>query len=453
MNVIEEVVDKNWCVGCGMCAAVCPRHRLEIRWNEQGQYNPVVVDGSADCSEKCSMCYQVCPAHGKTKNETEIGSQCYGNVETIQHTDETGYYISSYVGYSKDHRANSASGGMATWMLERLLQSGDVNAVAAVGRNIDTDTLFEFKICRTIEEVRDCSRSAYYPVEISHVIQHILNNDGSYAIIGLPCVCKAIRLAQDKIPRLKQRIKVVIGLTCGHQCSNFFAEYICALGGGNPHDLKEFIFRTKDLSQPASNHGSYFRSGKKPIEVARQILWNDGVNVAYLNGYFQLPGCFYCDDVFAECADAVFMDAWLTKYIKYSEGHSLVLTRSEKIEALLNTEENGIVLNRISVNKVILSQQGVLDRKRIRRIPQKNEPILRTNVLRPASPLQHKINLLKQEISFFTSESWASAKHIDILNTVCGKQFQRLKLYSKTLRILNLPLRVFRKIAKLSKRL
>jgi coenzyme F420 hydrogenase subunit beta len=448
MNVIEEVVDKKWCVGCGMCAAVCPRNRLEIRWNDQGEYNPVEVEGSADCSEKCSMCYQVCPTHGKTKNETEIGNQWYGEVEAIQHTDETGYFVSSYVGYSKDHRANSASGGMATWMLERLLQSGDVNAVAAVGRNIDTDTLFEFKICRTLEEIRACSRSAYYPVETSHVIQHILNNDGNYAIIGLPCVCKAIRLAQDKMPRLKQRIKVVLGLTCGHQCSKFFAEYICALGGGNPHELKEFIFRTKDLSQPASNFGFYFRSGKQSNEVAERILWNDGVNVAYQNRYFQLPGCFYCDDVFAECADAVFMDAWLTEYIKYSEGHNLVLTRTEKIDALLNTERNGIVLNKISVNQVILSQQGVLDLKRIRPAPQNNDPILRTNVLRPASPLQHKINLLKQEIAFFTSESWGSAKHIDILNTVCEKQFQKLRLYSIILKILNLPFRVFRKISK-----
>ena len=115
MNVIQEVVEKDWCIGCGICAAVCPLGRLTIRWNERGEYIPVEVEGSPDCPESCSLCYQVCPAHGNTKNETEIGSELYGDIEGIQHTDETGYYLSSYVGYSdkNDHRKNGASGGMA----------------------------------------------------------------------------------------------------------------------------------------------------------------------------------------------------------------------------------------------------------------------------------------------------------------------------------------------------
>ena len=81
MNVIQEVVEKGWCVGCGMCTAVCPKNRLEIRWNERGEYDPVERDGCVECSDKCSLRYQVCPAHGNTKSETEIGREWYGDVK------------------------------------------------------------------------------------------------------------------------------------------------------------------------------------------------------------------------------------------------------------------------------------------------------------------------------------------------------------------------------------
>ena len=451
MNVIQEVVAKNWCIGCGMCAAVCPKKRLKIVWNDRGEYNPVEVDGCDDCSENCSLCYQVCPAHGKIKNETDIGHQWYGQVEGIQHTDETGYFLSSYVGYSKDHRANGASGGMATWMLETLLTSGEVDAVAAVGRTTNPDKLFEFRICQTIEEIRGCSRSAYYPVETSQVIQHILNNDGRYAIIGLPCVCKAIRLAQDKMPRLKQRIKVVLGLTCGHQCSRFFAEYICALGGGNPHELKEFIFRTKDLRQPASNHAINFRSGEGSNEVAKQILWKDGVSFAYMNGYFQLPGCFYCDDVFAECADVVFMDAWLPEYSTQPEGHSLVLLRDLGIDRFIRkaVQKDELSLVVLPLGKVIQSEQGVLDRKRKLNLKNAHHPNLRTNLYKRPRALKSKIQQIWMTMAETSPRQWiADNKSFGNFNRGMLPLKRQLMGYYTLQRLLLLPFRIFSRLKK-----
>lgn len=455
MNVIQEVVGNGWCIGCGMCAAVCPKNRLEIRWNERGEYNPVEVDGCADCGKNCSLCYQVCPAHGNTKNETEIGREWYGDVKGIQQTDETGYYLSSYVGYSNknDHRKNGASGGMATWTLESLLKTGAIDAVAAVGRTTDPDKLFEFKICKTVEDIRACSRSAYYSVETSQVIRHILHNDGTYAIIGLPCVCKAIRLAQDKFPKLKQRIKYVLGLTCGHQCSKFFAEYICALGGGNPHELKEFIFRKKDLTQPASNLAMYFRSGEGKDLVNRQVLWSDGVGFAYVNGYFQLPGCFYCDDIFAECADADFMDAWLPEYSKKPEGHSLVLVRDFRIdEYIQKVIRNDLPIAQLPVEKVIQSQQGVLDRKRRRNSDPGTFPVLRSRLHKHPIILQPELLRVQTAIAKTSSLQWNScAKNFLAFTESMLPLRKRLAKYQKRQRFLRLPCRIYGRIKRILK--
>lgn len=439
MNVVDSVVIKDWCVGCGMCAAVCPKHRLEMRWNRRGEYNPFEVEGSSECSENCSLCYKVCPAHGDTKNETEIGKQWFNKIEGIRYRQECGYYLSSYVGYSTKHRAAGASGGMATWTLEHLLQSGEINTVVAVGRTSDRDRLFEFKLCQTIGDLRSCSRSAYYPVEVSRVIRHILRNDGQYAIIGLPCVCKAIRLAQDSLPVLKRRIKYVLGLTCGHQSSKFFAEYICALGGGNPHELKEFIFRMKDLTQPANNHAMFFRAGKGDKEVAKQILWRDGVGFAYVNGYFQIPGCFYCDDAFAECADVSFMDAWLPEYQKHPEGHSLVLTRDATInEIIRNAAKDELCLAELSVEKILQSQQGVINQKRRRNLRANTMPTLRQNLYKRAIIIQPRICRLQMEIAKKSSLQW----------TACSKDILR---FDKAMLPLREKLLKFQKIQRVSR--
>lgn len=437
MNVISEVVAKNWCVGCGVCAALCPKRRLSMRWNARGEYNPVEVESAGSCPSGCSVCYQACPAHGKTKNETEIAQQLYDKTAGIKYKKETGYYLSSYVGYSEEHRAEGASGGMATWVLENLFVTNEVDTVVAVGKADSPDRLFEFKLCHSVEEIRACSRSVYYPVEVSYVVQHILKNEGAYAIIGLPCVCKAIRLAQEKFPRLRSRIKYVLGLTCGHQSSKYFSEYVCALSGGYPHQLKSVVFRGKDAEQPASNLKFTIHSGVNGSEKVSEIYWWDGISKAYTSGYFQIPGCFYCDDVFAECADACFMDAWLRPYMQDSRGHSLLIARSEVINKLLHNCES---IQPIDINRVIASQKSVIEQKRYRRWSGDEDiPVLRREVEHCAILLQTRIMKIKKSLAEASPHYWnTSDKSIAAFEEAIyplSKQLKRLRYLQRCLRL------------------
>jgi coenzyme F420-reducing hydrogenase beta subunit len=221
-NVCTEVVSKNLCIGCGICASICPHENLKIKFNRFGEYNALEIGNS--CDEKCHLCLDVCPFYNNQDNEDTLGKKLFTKTSGIKHTPETGYYIDSFVGYSniKSHRENGASGGLATWTLEKLLTDNLVDHVACVSPNNDPEKLFKFKICNSPEEVRECSRSCYYPVETSGVVRHILQNEGRYAIIGLPCVCKAIRLAMQLSPKLERRIKFVLGLVCGQTKSKFF---------------------------------------------------------------------------------------------------------------------------------------------------------------------------------------------------------------------------------------
>ena len=83
-------------------------------------------------------------------------------------------------------------------------------------------------------------------------------------------------------------------------------------------------------------------------------------------GYFRINGCNYCDDVYAEAADAVFMDAWLPEYKKAPGGTSLTLVRSELARALLEQgrQAGDLWLEPIDVTTIIEGQRSGLRRKR-----------------------------------------------------------------------------------------
>lgn len=361
-NVCTNVVPKDLCIGCGVCAGVCPTGTLEMRWSDQGLRIPI---DHGQCSPKCTRCLQVCPFVDSGKTEDEIAEALYGHLPGVGHRSESGYYISTYWGYSTgDTRTNGASGGLATWFLQNALRKGIVDRVVCVRATDDPDHRFAFEVFTSPQEVGKCGKSAYYPVDVQPVIQHILRNEGRYAIIGLPCLIKSLRLAQERVPLLKRRIVLVAGLVCGQTKSKFFSEYLLSTMGLDPRAVTKMDFRAKRPNQPASNFEAraYARGGHQGAHV-----WTDGVyGRTWHTGEFTPLPCTLCDDVFAETADVVFMDAWLPEFIKDSQGTNLVIARSRlagrHIEEGISSGE--IVAQPVDIARVVASQAAVVTHKR-----------------------------------------------------------------------------------------
>lgn len=357
--VIAKIVESDLCIGCGMCAGICPQQILKMEWNLYGEYNPVEHQ---PCSLECGLCLKVCPFANNKENEDTIARALYGDITAINHTSQTGYYLASFVGYSQKHRTTSASGGLMTWILERLLLEKKVDYVICVAPTGNPEKLFSFQVFGTIEDLKKGSGSAYYPVEMSGIIQYILITPGKYAITGLPCFIKALRLAQNRNKKLEERIVVTLGLTCGQLKNKHFSEYVSALAGVNG-EVTAVRYRGKDKDKPASNYYYLFRdkSGKE-----NRIFWNYGISEAWVNRWFTPNACNFCDDVFAECADVTFMDAWLPEYLNDFQGTSLVLVRSLNIQEIVNNgiQSGEISVNAIPVQKIIQSQDGLVQIKK-----------------------------------------------------------------------------------------
>ncbi|KKH48338.1 Coenzyme F420 hydrogenase/dehydrogenase, beta subunit C-terminal domain [Methanosarcina sp. 1.H.A.2.2] len=360
-NVIEKIVNSDLCIGCGTCAGVCPQKALGIQFNNYGEYTPVQ---EKNCLNECGLCLKVCPFSDGNENETDIGTKLYGNIDGINYLFETGYYLDSYVGYAPNFRQSSSSGGIVTWILTTLLKNNVVDYVICVSPQHNPDQLFKFETFSDVNSVLNSSGSVYYPVEMSEVIQKVLKVPGRYAVTGLPCFIKAIRLATQKNRKLRERIVFTIGLVCGQMKSKNYTKYIAAIAGNDSlKKIQSVYYRGKSPDKPASN---YYYKFIDEHGSQHKIFWNEGVSEAWVNRWFTPNACNYCDDVFAELADVTFMDAWLPEYSKDSRGTNIVLVRSPKVLNIIQEgiEKAEINVSKISVEKVIQSQAGVIELKR-----------------------------------------------------------------------------------------
>ncbi len=445
-NIVTEVVDHELCIGCGLCAALCPEEALEMTWNRYGEYNPLEIE---PCTRGCGLCLKVCPFADHEEDEGTIGEALYGSVPGIGHRPEVGYHLATFVGHADEHRSAGASGGMATWLLERLLAEGIVDHVVCVAPTGDPERLFSFSVFDDPPAVRAGAGSAYCPVEMSGAIRQILENPGRYAVTGLPCYIKAIRLAQKKDPKLSARVVFTVGLVCGQLKSRPFTEYIASLAG-LVGEVKGVRYRGKSQEQPATNYHYAFTS---TAGDERKIFWNDGIAEAWTNRWFTPRACNYCDDVFAECADVTFMDAWLPDYSKDYRGTNLVVVRSPLIEDLIRrgVRDGGLLAGPVPVEDVIQSQAAVVEIKR-RHLAHRlyldlemGRVVLRKRVCpaREKSPSLRREIALKDRMRRSSRAFWAESEDPDAgrLREAMVPDLKRLSRGRKMARIMALPIR------------
>lgn len=366
-NVCDIVVGNDLCVGCGVCAGISNMHcnLLQIGWNKYGEYIPIKA---SDKCNNCSLCLQVCPFWNENDNETVISKAQFKDYSNIHYNKIIGYYLDLFSGYScvNNQRENGASGGLTTWLLEAMLTSKFVDCVICVKAHGDADCLFRYSIIDSVREIRDASKSVYYPVEMSEVISEIANKDKRYALVGLPCVLKGMRLAARKYDQIAARIVVMVGLVCGQAKGKYFAEYLTAKAGGEPAKLRGAIFRVKDLNRHHLDHRFQFTTGSNEDGKVGYIYQSEGMSGVWGQDWFKLNACNYCDDITAEVADITFGDAIEKEYSYGNMGANFAIVRSPIVRDLLlrGAKTGEIVIDRVPEQAIISRQKGLVLNKR-----------------------------------------------------------------------------------------
>lgn len=362
-QLVETVLHGNYCIGCGACATV-QGSPFKIKMDDYGNY-VAYVDPQMDASEAGVKVLDICPFSGVSKNEDEIGAIVYP--ENIKNND-LGNYLKCFAGFVSegDYRAKGSSGGFGKWLGATLLKENEVDFFVQVASNKTLSSnvpLFDYQVFDSAEEVINGSKSCYYPVTLEKVIKRIQEVDGRYAVTGVPCFIKTLRLLALQNEVLAARIRFTIANVCGGMKSANQAKMIGWQLGVHPDHLMAIDFRRKYTDRPASNKIYQVWSNLDQVERFQHDMKLVGTG---WEGYFKPKACEYCDDVVGETADISLGDAWLPQYEKDPRGTSVMVVRNAILLRLLEKHHalHALHLEEISDETAVRSQAGGFRHKR-----------------------------------------------------------------------------------------
>jgi len=365
MNAIgpREIIRSGLCIGCGACVAQAPPSGVSMQFDADGQLRP---RGAPGWNRDTGRFARTCPFSPVAADEDALAVELFPHVRRQDRA--AGRMLSAYVGFAaeQDFRDHGSSGGMTSWVAGELLRRGLVDAVAHVHACDDPQRdgrFFRYRLSRTAEEIRAGAKSRYYPVEMSEVLRGMLQAEGRYAVIGIPCFIKAVQLMRREHPVLRERIRYTLGLFCGHMKSARFVESLAWQMGVPLGEVARVDFRRKMSGRPANwyNATLTLRDGR----VVDRDWWRlaDGDWGA---GFFMDAACNFCDDVTAETADASFGDAWVEPYSSDPKGTNVVVVRSAAIAELLaaGIEDGRLELAPVDADFVARTQAAGLRQRR-----------------------------------------------------------------------------------------
>ncbi|WP_338834798.1 hypothetical protein MHLNE_11080 [Moorella humiferrea] len=343
---IEVVVRGGLCTGCGTCAASCSREAVTlVRRNDI--YQPVIDERLCN---NCGLCVNVCPGH-----EVDFG-RLNESVSKYQPTNlYLGNFIGCYHGYVSDEtlRYDSASGGLITGLLLYSLEKGFIDGAIVTKINYENLEPVPF-LARTKEEIIESVGSKYCPVPLNISLRNILDKEGRYAVVGLPCHIHGLRKFELYSKKLRERIVMRLGIMCSHNLSFKATEYIISSLGMKKEEISRLSYRGKGWPGYLTFED---RHGRKV-----EIPYSKFGHMHFLH-FFVQERCLLCCDQSCELADISFGDAWLKEFReKDNVGHSLIVVRTKEGEYILKKAkaENRVLVEMIDPSKVIQSQKDVL---------------------------------------------------------------------------------------------
>jgi coenzyme F420 hydrogenase subunit beta len=354
----KTVLANSYCCGCGVCAAVCPANNLSMQENRYGE---VLPKHSGKCGKNCGLCQMVCPFADGNRDEHELGRLLFGERSGFLRHETLGWLHETFAGRvaDPDQRMQAASGGLTTAVLLALMDRGEIDA-AVVAQPLPVRPWFHTRIADTPEQILASRGSVYHVTDLAAPLRQVIYGpERRYAAVSLPCAVKAIRLAQQRIPSLEKRLRYVFGLTCGGQRNRCFADLLTALAGSSRGIVS---YRSKRGARRANDYRFCIAKDREKFQVKFSGLYG----YLMMNGIAELKACLFCGDIFAELADAAFMDAWLPDFLPDPGGRNLVISRNREIGRVLRglSREKECELQPVAPSQIEASQAGVIEKKR-----------------------------------------------------------------------------------------
>jgi len=349
MHPIEKVWNDNLCTGCGTCAGICGFDAVKMVRTTNGLFKPVV--DSSKCND-CSLCIESCPGH--SVDFVKLNEFVFND---MPEDSFLGYLGNCYLGHctDKEIRWKAASGGIVTGLLVFMLEEKIIDGALVIRMKENNPLEPEPFIARTREEIIAAATSKYCPVPANIALKEILESkdEERFAVVGLPCHIHGIRKAEMIDEKLKEKIVLHIGIVCSHPVSFLGTEFLLQKYGIKKEAVKHLKYRGEGWP------------GGMSIELKNggKIFYPYGEYWRLFSLHFFAPTrCMICCDGANELADISCCDAWLPELGEDKIGESIILSRNDTGERILETAQSkrGMHLSPIDSGKVLQAQYSEL---------------------------------------------------------------------------------------------
>jgi coenzyme F420 hydrogenase subunit beta len=326
--VINQIVERDLCTRCGACEPACP---VDIIRFGDDRF-PYITEMEA-CLQNCTRCLKVCP--GEDVDFTMFDQKMFGVSPHPQSI--TGIVNRAFVSFATDHdlRKKATSGGFVTQLLIYMLDRGIIDGALVLGASDEDGRGWEEKpfIARTADELRRSAKSKYRAVPHLRPLAEMERIEGNYAVVALPCYAHALRKYQRVSPKLRKRLKLVIGLYCNVTLEPYLLDELCELHGVGTSDVADLQFRGGEWP----GHPTATLRDGTTTRLLKLEEMKDEFNL--LKQFYTPTRCDMCTDFSVEHADVAVGDPWLRgpdgRYL-FPDDRTTVLTRTQYADKLLD---------------------------------------------------------------------------------------------------------------------
>lgn len=364
---LENILNKGYGVRSGVYSAIDSSIKMEL--DTYGEYQPIFSGDETEDTFKRLL--EVDSMSSYSTDEQYIADSIFKKTNGIKYDSLLGYYTGLYTGYVKEgkFRERGSSGGFTTWILAELLDKGHVDGIihaSSVDPKKENGVLFKYVISRSKKDLQKGSKSYYYPMELSQVLQVVKDNPGNYAVVAIPEFITELRLLTQVDPVMKERLKFMIGLVCGHQKTAKYAEALAWQHGIKPGDLSGVDFRVKQPESTALDYLHRFTGFKDGEKVSFTKSHAELFAENWATGFFKSKFSDFTDNTFNETADVTLGDAWIPECNKDGMGTNILIVRDLTIATLLREAERDNRINLIEASEDLIksSQQGLIHHTR-----------------------------------------------------------------------------------------
>lgn len=317
MKSIEEVVERQMCSGCGVCAYASPDRIKMVDALDYGRRPVVSGDSDSSLDDALTACPGAGLRHTFDRKDPEL-------IEEL--IPAWGPIYELWEGHASDDalRFAGSSGGAASALALFGLEQEGFGGVLHTAARKDVPYLNESVMSRSRDELLAATGSRYAPASPCDRLDLIEQSDQPCAFIGKPCDVAAVQQVRRLRPALDEKLGITIGFFCaGAPSTQGTLDMLKSMGVTNLAEVSEVRYRGRGWPGMASVTYRDDGGEERTEELTYKESWGD------LQRYRQWR-CYVCADHVGEFADIAVGDPWYRPIEDGDPGRSLILARTQR---------------------------------------------------------------------------------------------------------------------------